>query len=103
RWGNGADRCNNVESVEVAAPQAGTYMVRVRGVAVPQGPQPYAVVARARSIADTSLGVPTLQPIAGGGPVLALTWSSVAGAATYQVVESAEADLNDIRRTFTTT
>src|SRR4029079_9843413 len=37
---SGADRCDNVESLEVGAPEAGIYTVRVRGAMVPQGPQP---------------------------------------------------------------
>jgi subtilisin family serine protease len=89
---SGADRCDNVESIEVTAPQTGVYTVRVRGAAVPQGPQPFALAARAREIGDTSLGAPTLQPIAGAGPLLALSWSAVAGASFYQVEQSATSD-----------
>jgi hypothetical protein len=46
--GNGKavwDRLNNTEQVVVAAPQAGAYQLIVRGATVPQGPQPYALVA----------------------------------------------------------
>jgi hypothetical protein len=89
---SGADRCDNVESVEIAAPQAGVYSVRVRGATVPQGPQPFALVARAREIGDAALGVPVLQPIAGHGPLLALSWSAIAGATFYQVEQSGSSD-----------
>src|SRR4029079_9547522 len=44
---SGADRCENVESVEVPPPEAGVCIVRVRVATVPQGPQPFALVARA--------------------------------------------------------
>jgi hypothetical protein len=97
----GADRCNNAESVEVAAPQAGTYVVRVRAASVPQGPQPFALAARASTIADVSVGIPTLQPIDGDGPALVLSWSAVPGAGSYQVEESASANFASIRRSFT--
>jgi len=66
--------------------------VRVRGAAVPQGPQPFALVARAREIGEAALGVPTLQPIAGSGPLLALSWSTIAGATFYQVEQSESSD-----------
>jgi hypothetical protein len=100
----GADRCDNVESVEISAPEAGIYLVRVRGAAIPQGPQPFALVARAESIADETLGVPALQPIASGADqALALSWSPVDGAAFYEAQESASSDFATILRTFTTT
>lgn len=43
---DGYDRCNTIESVEVAAPQTGAYTVRVRGAQVLYGPQPFALIAR---------------------------------------------------------
>jgi hypothetical protein len=89
---SGADRCDNVESLEIAAPEAGAYIVRVRGAVVPQGPQPFALAARAREIGDAALGVPTLQPIAGSGPLLTLTWSAISGATFYQVEQSESSD-----------
>jgi hypothetical protein len=64
----------------------------VRGATVPQGPQPFALVARAREIGDVALGVPVLQPIAGHGPLLALSWSAIAGATFYQVEQSESSD-----------
>lgn len=89
---SGADRCDNVESLQIAAPEAGVYTVRVYGAAVPLGPQPFAVAARAREIADIALGVPTLQTIAGGGPLLALSWNPIPGAIFYQVEQSESSD-----------
>lgn len=89
---SGADRCDNLESLEIAAPEAGVYIVRVRGATVPQGPQPFAVVARASEIGEAALGVPTLQPIAGSGPLLALSWSAIAGATFYQIEQSKSSD-----------
>ncbi len=89
---SGADRCDNVESLEIAVPEAGVYVVRVRGVTVPQGPQPFALAARAREIDDTVLGVPALQPILGGGPLLNLSWGAIAGASFYQIEQSESND-----------
>ncbi len=40
----GVDNRNNQEQVQVPTPEVGTWLVRVRGVAVPQGPQDYALV-----------------------------------------------------------
>jgi hypothetical protein len=91
-----ADRCDNVESVELTAPVAGVYTIRVRGAAVPQGPQPFALVAR-RSAADTTLAAPTLQPIPGGGPALALSWTAVDGASYYVVEVSSLGDFATLR------
>ena len=42
--GSSADRTNNVETVDISSPVAGTYTVRVTGYNIPQGPQPFAVV-----------------------------------------------------------
>ncbi len=43
--GGAADSLNNVECIVLDAPAAGDWTVRVRGRAVPEGPQGYAVVA----------------------------------------------------------
>lgn len=43
--GGGADRRNNLEQVLVDSPQAGLYTVTVRSWNVPDGPQPFALVA----------------------------------------------------------
>jgi serine protease AprX len=43
--GGGADTANNVENVYVLRPSPGTWTVRVEGANVPQGPQPFALVA----------------------------------------------------------
>ncbi|MDZ3823442.1 MAG: S8 family serine peptidase, partial [Pseudoxanthomonas sp.] len=39
------DNVNNVHQIRIASPQAGTWQVRVRGIQVAQGPQPYALAA----------------------------------------------------------
>lgn len=41
----GTDSINNVEQVYVTSPTSGTWTVRVKGTSVPQGPQPYSLVA----------------------------------------------------------
>jgi hypothetical protein len=85
---SGADTCNTSETIEIATPAAGAYIVRVRGSLVSPlaGTQPFAVVARAQQIDDLSLAAPTLQPIV-TGPTAAvgLQWSAVSGADSYHV------------------
>ncbi len=39
------DNLNNLHRIRLATPEAGTYQIRVRGIAVPQGPQTYALAA----------------------------------------------------------
>ena len=43
--GGSADNVNNVESVYIKNPAVGQWTIRVRGFNVPQGPQPFALVA----------------------------------------------------------
>lgn len=43
--GGTADRTNNLENVYVASASAGTWMVEVSGFNIPNGPQPFALVA----------------------------------------------------------
>ena len=44
-YGNGApDNRNNVEQVELISPSSGSYIIRVNGINIPQGPQPFAIV-----------------------------------------------------------
>ncbi len=50
------DRVNNTLGVTLPTPAVGTYTIRVNGYNVPQGPQPYALVASG-NIQDTSAGV----------------------------------------------
>lgn len=89
-----ADRCNNVESIRIDVPAPGTYVVRVSGAVVPDGPQPFALAAQARRIIDQAApATATLQPIVNGGqPALALSWDSLGGATYYQLQESTSAD-----------
>jgi hypothetical protein len=93
---SGADRCDNVESVEISAPEAGVYTITVRGAAVPHGPQPFALAVRAREVGDAALGAPKLQTIGDGGPLLALSWSAVSGASFYQIEQSSSSDFADV-------
>jgi len=101
RDAGGYDRCNNVESVELAAPVTGRYTVRVRANVVNPlgGPQPFALVGRAEHIFDTGAPVaPTLQPITNGGlPTLELIWNSISGATYYQVQQSATSGFTAIQ------
>ena len=43
--GGQADRLNNVECVQINDPEPGVYVVRVIGYNIPEGPQPFALVA----------------------------------------------------------
>lgn len=43
--GTSADRKNNAETIDIATPVAGIYKVTVSAYNVPQGPQPFAIVA----------------------------------------------------------
>jgi subtilisin family serine protease len=86
----GADRCNNVESVEIAAPEAGTYTVRVRGFNVPRGPQPFALVAHAAELAGGAPSTPaglTATAAGGTGPAVQLNWPVVSDATFYEIEE----------------
>ncbi len=63
--GGSADSSNNVENVYIAAAPAGTWSVEIRGVNVPNGPQPHALVV------DGSFGnepTPTVTPTATATP-----------------------------------
>lgn len=42
------DSINNVETVDIPTPVAGTYTVKVKGQNIPYGPQPYALVVSAK-------------------------------------------------------
>ena len=89
---NGAlahDTRNVEERLVFPAPQAGRWIVRVRGVSVPWGPQPLALVVHG---ALTDCPAPAAPP----APTLAtpathqvqVSWSSVPGAASYDVYRS---------------
>ncbi len=101
----GADRCNNAESVHIAAPAAGTYIVRVRAFVVNPlgGPQPFALAARARQVrAAGAPAPPVLQPIDNhGAAALPLEWETVGGATYYKVSQGSSDDFANAT-TFTT-
>jgi hypothetical protein len=87
---NPHDTRNVVERLTFDPPAPGRYIVRVRGVDVPQGPQPFALVVRGAltdCTAPPSPAAPTL-----GTPAdheVQVTWPSVGGAARYNVYRSA--------------
>lgn len=66
--GNGlVDRLNNVESVDIPAPESGAYTVTVSAWSVPHGPQPFALVVEGglpkaaisgRALSQSGSGVP---------------------------------------------
>ncbi|HYF95841.1 MAG TPA: S8 family serine peptidase [Symbiobacteriaceae bacterium] len=56
------DRVNNVENVYFAAPAVGTYTVTVKGYNVPNGPQPYSLVASGSGLTAGGSGGDTEAP-----------------------------------------
>ncbi|NLN77241.1 MAG: S8 family serine peptidase [Armatimonadetes bacterium] len=68
--GSGRDSLNNVETVDIETPSAGTYTVKVKGYNVPLGPQPYALVVSAKLPGSYIAGQITT---ATGKPVAAAT------------------------------
>jgi hypothetical protein len=44
---NAPDHLNNIEQVQIDSPAAGAYIVEVSGFNIPQGPQPFSIVASA--------------------------------------------------------
>lgn len=101
--GGTADSVNNVESVYVQNPAVGTWTVRVEGANVPQGPQPFALVARGWCGAAPSHWVylpivlrsygapaaPTLNSISNpdGDGNYTVSWSASSGATGYTLQE----------------
>jgi len=83
------DTVNVEERLVFSSPAPGRWAVRVTGVDVPMGPQPFALVVRG-SLTDcpapASPGAPTLTTPA--DHQVQVSWSSVAGAAAYNVYRS---------------
>ncbi|MBI3449669.1 MAG: S8 family serine peptidase [Acidobacteria bacterium] len=83
------DALNVEERIVWSAPAAGRWIVRVRGVAVPWGPQPFALLVRG-AITDCP------APAAPAAPTLStpaqhqvqVSWGAVPGAAAYNVYRS---------------
>lgn len=88
---SGGDRRNNVETVDFAAPAAGTYTITVSGFNVPTGQQPYALVVYGNVGWQNTLAVSpattTVQygrtaqfsALLNGMPTSGVTWSLVSG------------------------
>lgn len=96
-----ADRCNNLESIEIAAPLPGAYSVTVKAAGLAQPGQPFALAARASYVSDR-LAAPELAPIGQSGPVLALGWSAVAPGASYTLEMSTDSSFAVIANRLTT-
>jgi serine protease AprX len=60
--GGSADRRNNVENVYIQSPTAGTWTVTIKGYNVPNGPQPFALVADGNFGAPIDTSTPTATP-----------------------------------------
>jgi len=83
------DPVNVEERLVFDSPQAGRWVVRVRGLDVPWGPQPFALVVRG---AFTDCAAPTAPaPPQLTSPVeqqVQITWDPVPGAASYDIYRS---------------
>lgn len=93
---SGADRCNNVESVEFVAQKAGTYIIRIRAAGVARGPQAFALATGSVRATAAPASAPTqlqasVQP---NSPTITLTWNTVEGAIEYEVRQREIASLS---------
>ncbi|MEM8530051.1 MAG: S8 family serine peptidase [Chloroflexota bacterium] len=99
---NNADRCNNIESIEIAQPESGEYTIVVRGTTVAQGgQQPFAIVANpqiAQTITSPELSVKVSEEVASA----TLTWDEIAGVSYYEIQQSTQADFSTIQETIQT-
>jgi hypothetical protein len=74
------DRVNNVVGIDIANPVTGAYTIKVQGYNVPQGPQPYALVASGGDLSSFNKTVspnpPTsLSAITISGTQIDLSWT----------------------------
>lgn len=83
------DDRNVEERLSFPTPQAGRWIVRVRGVDVPWGPQPFALVVRgALSDCPATAAPPAPSLATPGDAEVQVSWSPVSGAAAYNVYRS---------------
>jgi hypothetical protein len=84
-----ADRVNNVVGIDLDSPTTGVYTVAVVGYNVPQGPQPYALVASGAIRTGEAPVTPTLLAPSDGSSTCevspAFNWSSVTDATEYRI------------------
>jgi hypothetical protein len=57
-----SDRVNNVVGIDMAAPEVGSYAVRIEAYNIPQGPQPYALVVTGGTLSDLTQAIPPQAP-----------------------------------------
>jgi Subtilase family len=103
---SGYDICNTSESIEIAAPVSGTYLIRVTGAVVSPlaSQQPFAVVAHAAAIVDGTLAAPSLAaPAVGSTAAVSLSWSTISGAAYYQLEMGSDVGFSTVLLDLTTT
>ncbi len=87
--GDPHDDANVEERLVFGAPAPGRWVFRVRGVNVPMGPQPFALVVHGDAAdcpAPASPASVTVSPV--GPNRLDVSWSAVTGAAAYNVYRS---------------
>ncbi len=84
--GDSHDDANVEERLAFGAPVPGRWVFRVRGVNVPMGPQPFALVVRGDAADCPAPASPASVTVSPGGPnQLDVSWSAVGGAAAYNV------------------
>ncbi len=87
--GDPHDERNVEERLVFDAPAAGRWVVRVRGVAVPMGPQPFALVVRGALTDCPAVAAPLAPTVSTPADhEVLVSWSSVPGAQSYNVYRS---------------
>jgi len=80
------DGLNVEERIGFDAPQPGRWIIRVRGLDVPMGPQPFALVVRGALTDCAAPAAPAAPSLATPAPnQVQVSWNSVPGAAAYNV------------------
>ncbi|HET9480626.1 MAG TPA: S8 family serine peptidase, partial [Candidatus Polarisedimenticolia bacterium] len=83
------DSVNVEERIVLPSPAAGRYIVRVHGVTVPMGPQPFALVVRGALSDCPAPAQPGPVSLASPGPnQIEVSWPPAAGAAAYNIYRS---------------
>ncbi|MCB1049479.1 MAG: S8 family serine peptidase [Acidobacteria bacterium] len=86
--GGSPDRINNVEMIRLIDPQSGNYSLMVNGFAVPEGPQPFALVILQRPVPQTITVLSETNQTATMGQDLFFQWEIPADVLSMQVRSS---------------
>ncbi|BBB31845.1 hypothetical protein TTHT_0221 [Thermotomaculum hydrothermale] len=94
---SGADRTNNVETVDIENPVSGTYTVTVKGYNVPYGPQPFAIAMHGgfgTSAPDTTPPVISNVQANPSYDSATITWTTDESASSVVVYGTSSSNLN---------